>query len=257
MSLATKTNRRILENLRFQDLIKLEKDRDLNHNKLTRLERQLLESIASPIKTSDIERSNINRNCDLWLNNNSNHLNSTHDSFNSSRLINLCSQNNNERLISSRSSLANSFVKRDKENVENKNKLITHHRVDIPLSCYPLNKDNNPMIVKKKPTENVEFKQEIFYRYLKPPTPNRPGDIIIKQEPDVQPPPPPPLIVRQIPKQNLQPQQDQEPIVIREMPPNNLINLYCNNKLFEKKIITVKSKNPPPPRRVSQILICF
>ena len=252
MSVASRTNRRILENLRFQDLIRLEKDRNLNHNKLTRLERQLLER-QYPVKTSESERLNINKNCDLWLHNNNSQLNSTCDSsINSSRLINLSSQNNSERLNSSRSSLINNFVKRDKENVDSKNKLITHHRVDIPLSCYPLNVDNNPIIVNKKPNENVEYKQEIFYRYLKPPTPQQPGDIIIHQEPDVRPPAAPPLILRQIPKQNIQ--QNQEPIIIREMPPKNLINLYCNNNLIEKKIITVKSQqNPPPPRKVSQI----
>ncbi len=49
------------------------------------------------------------------------------------------------------------------------------------ISDYSINEDMNPQIIKKKVSQNLEYVQELAFRYLKPPTPPLPGDIIIKQ----------------------------------------------------------------------------
>jgi hypothetical protein len=59
-------------------------------------------------------------------------------------------------------------------------------------------KDPNPEIVTKKTKQplTLEMKQEVAIRYLRPPTPPPPGDIIINQECNKLTPPAPPLIIR-------------------------------------------------------------
>ncbi len=52
-------------------------------------------------------------------------------------------------------------------------------------------------------------------RYLRPPTPPAPGEIVITQQPNVLTPPAPPLIIRQQPPRPPTP----EPLIIREAPP--------------------------------------
>ena len=62
-----------------------------------------------------------------------------------------------------------------------------------------LNVDPNPQLIRKKPAEKVHYRQEVAVRFLKPPPPAPHGDIVIKQERDVQAAPAPPLLVRQKP----------------------------------------------------------
>jgi DnaJ-class molecular chaperone len=50
---------------------------------------------------------------------------------------------------------------------------------DLPIQEYPINEDNCPELIKKKSCKRVEYNQEIAIRYLKPPSPAAPGDIII------------------------------------------------------------------------------
>ena len=69
----------------------------------------------------------------------------------------------------------------------------------LPLDQYQLNVDPNPEVIRKKPTEKVQYTQQISLKFLKPPPPEQPGDIVIKQEKDVQALPAPPLLVRQKP----------------------------------------------------------
>jgi hypothetical protein len=69
----------------------------------------------------------------------------------------------------------------------------------LPLEQYQLNVDPSPEVIRKKPTEKVQYTQEISLKFLKPPPPEQPGDIVIKQERDVQAAPAPPLLVRQKP----------------------------------------------------------
>ena len=69
----------------------------------------------------------------------------------------------------------------------------------LPLDQYQLNVDPNPQLIRKKPAEKVQYTQQISLKFLKPPPPQQPGDIVIKQERDVQAAPAPPLLVRQKP----------------------------------------------------------
>ncbi len=79
-------------------------------------------------------------------------------------------------------------------------------------------------------------------RYLKPPTPPPPGDIIIKQECNYTCAPTPPLIIRQQPPRPCTP----EPLVIRECPPPSPPLAQQSTK-----VITISGKRvPPPPRKV-------
>lgn len=76
---------------------------------------------------------------------------------------------------------------------------ITNWNGKIPISQYPINEDLSPEIITKKSQRQVEYIQELAVRYLKPPTPPMPGDIIITQEPDFSAEPAPPIIIRQQP----------------------------------------------------------
>jgi hypothetical protein len=86
---------------------------------------------------------------------------------------------------------------------------------------------------------NIDI-QEIAIRYLRPPTPPPPGEILINQECNTLTPPAPPLIVRQQPPRPDTP----EPLVVREAPP-------APPEPVGKKVITISGKRlPPPPRKV-------
>lgn len=78
-----------------------------------------------------------------------------------------------------------------------------------------INQDTSPLIVKKKPNHNIKYVQEVSIRYLKPPTPPPPGDIIIKEIEAEAFPAAPPLILRQQPPRSFTP----DPFIIRELPP--------------------------------------
>lgn len=109
-----------------------------------------------------------------------------------------------------------------------------------PLCEYEINQDSHPEVITKKPMHTIEYIQELAIRYLKPPSPPVPGEIIIRQERNRMLPPAPPLIIRQQPPRPITP----EPIVIREAPPPLPPQIG-------RKIITISSKRlPPPPRKV-------
>ena len=80
---------------------------------------------------------------------------------------------------------------------------------------YPINKDTKPLVITKKSQNPVDYVQELAVRYLRPPTPPVPGEIIISQKPNIHPAPAPPLIVRQAPRRPGTP----EPLLVRERPP--------------------------------------
>lgn len=86
---------------------------------------------------------------------------------------------------------------------------------EIPLSDYTLNEDDNPQVITKKVAHQLEYIQELAVRYLRPPTPPAPGEIIIKQEANKLSPPAPPIIIRQQPPRPKTP----EPVIFREAPP--------------------------------------
>jgi hypothetical protein len=86
----------------------------------------------------------------------------------------------------------------------------------------------------------LEYIQELAVRYLRPATPPPPGDIVIKQECNIQAAPAPPLVIRQQPPRPCTP----EPLVIRECPPPPMPALST-------RVITISGRRlPPPPRKV-------
>lgn len=44
-----------------------------------------------------------------------------------------------------------------------------------------INRDPNPIVIKKKNEENIEYKQNVFIRWLQPPTPPPPAPIISRK----------------------------------------------------------------------------
>ncbi|RNA22290.1 hypothetical protein BpHYR1_026731 [Brachionus plicatilis] len=108
------------------------------------------------------------------------------------------------------------------------------------LAKYDINEDTNPAILNKKTSQTLDYVQELAIRYLRPPTPPAPGEIIINQLPNEVTPPAPPLIIRQQPARPLTP----EPLIIREAPP-------APPAQVGRKVITISGKKiPPPPRKV-------
>jgi hypothetical protein len=110
----------------------------------------------------------------------------------------------------------------------------------VPLHEYEINEDLNPEVILKSSNHEIEYVQEMAIRYLRPPTPPEPGEIVINQLPNLVTPPAPPIIVRQQPPRPVTP----EPCVIREAPPPPPPQIG-------RKIITISGKRlPPPPRKV-------
>lgn len=91
----------------------------------------------------------------------------------------------------------------------NKSEVALWRASHMPINEYAINTDLNPELVTKKPNRSVEYIQEFAIRYLRPPTPPSPGEIIIQQMANVPTPPAPPLIIRQQPPRPSTP----EPIV--------------------------------------------
>ena len=117
---------------------------------------------------------------------------------------------------------------------------IENWKGEMDVDQYQLNEDSNPEFVFKKSNKKVEYIQELAVKYLKPTTPDPPGDIIINIKASKAYRPPPPLILRHQPPRPNTPL----PLVIRELPPTT-------PKIIKQKIITIQGKRqPPPPRRV-------
>ena len=55
----------------------------------------------------------------------------------------------------------------------------------MPITDYLINEDPNPEIINKRVTQHLEYIQELAVRYLRPPTPPAPGEIVITQEANV------------------------------------------------------------------------
>lgn len=121
----------------------------------------------------------------------------------------------------------------------NKNE-VNSWRGEVPIDQYLINEDPNPEIITKRSQQKLEYIQELAIRYLRPPTPPAPGEIVIKQEANVLTPPAPPLVIRQQPARPLTP----EPLIIREAPPQA-------PQPIGRKLITISGKRiPPAPRKV-------
>lgn len=117
---------------------------------------------------------------------------------------------------------------------------VVNWRGVIPITQYVINEDANPEIITKRSNQTLDYVQELAIRYLRPPTPPAPGEIIIQQQTNLCTPPAPPLIIRQQPPRPATP----EPLVIREAPPTA-------PAAVGRKVITISGKRlPPPPRKV-------
>ena len=117
---------------------------------------------------------------------------------------------------------------------------VTFQNKVVNANSVPLNVDPNPVVINKKPLNKVHYKQNVSVKFLKPPTPAQPGDIVIKQEKDVQAPPAAPLLVRQKPPKPVKPPA----LIVREKPPRPPAPI-------SPKFITIPGKiHPPPPRKV-------
>jgi hypothetical protein len=117
---------------------------------------------------------------------------------------------------------------------------VANWRGVIPITEYLINEDANPEVITKRSQEKIEYIQELAIRYLRPPTPPAPGEIVIKQEANILTPPAPPLVIRQQPARPETP----EPLVVREAPPPA-------PEPVGRKLVTISGKRlPPPPRKV-------
>lgn len=116
----------------------------------------------------------------------------------------------------------------------------TKWKGDVPLNEYTINRCSRPLVVHKKLKETVEYTQQLAVRYLKPTTPDPPGDIVITVNRAKASSPAPPIILRQAPPRQPSP----PPIIIREAPPKM--------PRAKRVAITISGKKlPPPPRKVS------
>ena len=119
---------------------------------------------------------------------------------------------------------------------------VQNWRGPVPINQYRLNDDPNPEIVTKTLNQPIEYTQDIQVKYLRPPTPPAPGELIIRQESSaVQLPHAPPQIIRQHAPRPATP----EPLIIREAPPDIPVTI-------PRKIVTIKGTtgSDAPPRKV-------
>ena len=117
---------------------------------------------------------------------------------------------------------------------------ILKWRGEIPITQYIINEDSNPEVIRKKTQQQLLYEQEVAIRYLRPPTPPPPGEIVIKQEANIPTPPAPPLVIRQVPPRPETP----APLIVREAPPRPPASVG-------QKLITISGKRlAPPPRKV-------
>ena len=114
---------------------------------------------------------------------------------------------------------------------------VVNWRGAIPITQYLINEDANPELITKRSQQTLEYIQELAIRYLRPPTPPAPGEIIIQQQANMLTAPAPPLIIRQQPARPATP----EPLVVREAPPQPPAQVGSKNFfLFQKNDNIIK-----------------
>ena len=117
---------------------------------------------------------------------------------------------------------------------------ISNWKGEIPITDYLINEDSNPEVLRKRTDQKLIYDHEVAVRYLRPPTPPQPGEIIIKEEKNFPTAPAPPLVIRQVPPRPETP----VPLIIREAPPKLPVSVG-------KKVVIISGKRlPPPPRKV-------
>jgi hypothetical protein len=113
-----------------------------------------------------------------------------------------------------------------------------------------LNDDKDPIIIKKENNEQIMYKQNVFIRWLQPPTPPPPAPIIIREVQEPAKEPAPLVIYKQAPRPITPP-----PLVIRERPPTP-IETPMEPLIIEKRIsvpdkprkIIIEHLPAPPPK---------
>lgn len=51
----------------------------------------------------------------------------------------------------------------------------------MPITEYTINQDAQPEVITKRSNQQLVYQQEVAIRYLRPPTPPPPGEILINQ----------------------------------------------------------------------------
>lgn len=142
--------------------------------------------------------------------------------------------------VSETENLTVSFQGKQESGVWANRSEVVNWRGVIPITEYIINEDMNPEVITKRTEQNLVYIQELAIRYLRPPTPPAPGEILIQQEMNTLTPPAPPLVIRQMPARASTP----EPLVVREAPPQP-------PAAVGRKVITISGKRiPPAPRKV-------
>jgi len=72
---------------------------------------------------------------------------------------------------------------------------VDQFRGPIPVEQYAINDDPNPEVIRKK-LASLKYTQEVAVRYLNPPKPAKPGDLVIRER-QAQIPAGPPVVIRQ------------------------------------------------------------
>lgn len=107
------------------------------------------------------------------------------------------------------------------------------------LSEYRYN-DEKPVTILKPNNTSIEYTQNVMVKYLRPPTPPPPGDLVIRNETESTTLIPPPQIIREVPERSRTP----EPIIIREAPPRP-------PSPIQRKVVKIVDKTLTlPPRRI-------
>jgi hypothetical protein len=109
-------------------------------------------------------------------------------------------------------------------------------RGPMPIEQYKINDDPNPEVVKKR-LDKVKYTQEVAVRYLQPPLPPKPGNIIIRERQSTIPPAPPVVL-----RQEGQGATTPAPLVFRERPPKAPV---C----IPEQVVEVDGDAIPPPAR--------
>jgi hypothetical protein len=102
-----------------------------------------------------------------------------------------------------------------------------------------LNDDKDPIIIKKENNEQIMYKQNVFIRWLQPPTPPPPAPIIIREVQEPAKELEPLVIYKQAPRPVTPP-----PLVIRERPPTPI------EQPMEPLIIEKRISGPEKPRKI-------
>ena len=115
---------------------------------------------------------------------------------------------------------------------------VEQFRGPIAISEYKINDDSNPEVIHKR-INKVQYTQEVAVKYLNPPLPPKPGDLIIRES-QSQVPPAPPVVIRQEGERASTP----TPLVLRERPPR------APQPIPEQVVEVEGAPVAPPVRRV-------